>query len=190
MDGVKHAGRLQRLPSLLRLVPGAVEQDKMRVQLRVKGAGRRVHESRADQVAGDAILVLDATLANPSGGELFQFPERERGGFLVSLDDALVVHGDGQNRNRFGRSALEVEKNPPVFYGGLRQLLAGVRVQVVAQFKKSIARDHFARLQSQSLAADESIARPESAFGCSNRCATDARRNRSSQHPGSSVACR
>jgi len=44
-----------------------------------------VHESSANQVAGEPVFILDAALANPSGGEPFQFPERERGGFLVSL---------------------------------------------------------------------------------------------------------
>ena len=39
VDGAEHVAGLQCLPTLLRLVPGAVEQDEVRVQLRVKGAG-------------------------------------------------------------------------------------------------------------------------------------------------------
>ena len=38
VNGTEHVAGLERLPTLLRLVPGAVEQDEMRVQLRVKRA--------------------------------------------------------------------------------------------------------------------------------------------------------
>ena len=40
------------------------------------------------------------------------------------------------------------------FDGGLRQLLARLRVQVVTQFEEGIPRDDFTRLQSQPFAAD------------------------------------
>ena len=132
-NGVEHPGGLERFPTLLRLVPGTVEQDEVGVQLRVQGAGRRVQEGGADQVGRDAILILDAAFANPSPGELFQFPERNGGRFPVRLQDAPIIHRDGENGHGFGRSTLEVEEYPPVFGRYLRQLFARGRMQVVAQ---------------------------------------------------------
>ena len=75
VDGAEHIARLQCLPTLFFLVPGGVEQDEMRMQLRIKRARRGMQEGRADQIAGDTILFLNATFANPCGGERFKFPD-------------------------------------------------------------------------------------------------------------------
>src|SRR5205807_2406225 len=72
--------------------------------------GRRVQEGGADQVGRDAIPILDTAFANAGCGELFQFPERNRGRFPVRLQDAAVIHRDGENGHGFGRGTLEVEK--------------------------------------------------------------------------------
>ena len=45
------------------------------MQLRIKCAGRGMQESRPHQIAGDAILFLNATLADSGSGEPFQFPD-------------------------------------------------------------------------------------------------------------------
>ena len=46
-----------------------------------------------------------------SGGELFQFPECNRGRFPVRLEDAPVIHRDGEDRHGIGRGALEIEND-------------------------------------------------------------------------------
>src|SRR5437660_5788306 len=112
-----------------------------------------MHERGADQVAGDAVPVLDAALADASAGKLLQFPERDAGGFLVRLDDAAVVHGDGENRNRFWRRANEVEVNPPRPNLLRCQLLSRVLVLVIAQAQERFSRDDLTLLQTQLLDA-------------------------------------
>jgi hypothetical protein len=82
----------------------------MRVQLRVERAGGGMHEGRADQVAGDAILSSMPPLRMRVAANCSSSRSAMRGGFLVGLDDAPVIHRDGQNRNDFGRRALEVEE--------------------------------------------------------------------------------
>jgi hypothetical protein len=62
-----------------------------------------VNERGADEVAGCPVHLLNATFTNACGSELFQFPECDAGRFVVGLDDAAVVHGDGQDGHRFGR---------------------------------------------------------------------------------------
>ena len=74
VDCAEHIARLQRLPTPFRPVPSGVEQDEVRVQLRVKGARGGMQEGGTDEVAGDAVAFRDAPFANPCGGELFQFP--------------------------------------------------------------------------------------------------------------------
>src|SRR5438309_6951439 len=110
-----------------------------------------MYERGADQVARDAVPVLDASFADASTGKLFQFPERDAGGFLVCFDDAAVVHGDGENRNRFWRRANEVEVNAPRPNLLRRQLLSRVRVLVIAQAQERFPSDDLARLQAQLL---------------------------------------
>src|SRR5437899_12904484 len=110
-----------------------------------------MYERGADQVAGDAVPVLDTAFADASAGKLFQFPKRDAGGFLVCFDDAAVVHGDGENRNRFGRRANEVEVNPPRPKLLRRQLLCRVRVLVIAQTQESFTSNDLTRLQTQLL---------------------------------------
>ena len=149
MDGIEHGGGLQRLPAVLGVVPSAVEQDEVRVQLRVERARGRVQERRADQVAGDAIPVLNATLADARSGELFQFPERHCGGFSVRLQDAPVIHRDGKNGHRFGRSTLEVEEDAPIPTVFRCEVFPGHWVHVVTQLEEHIPRDGFAGRQSQ-----------------------------------------
>src|SRR5438445_5745987 len=112
-----------------------------------------MYERGADQVAGDAVPVLDTAFADASAGKLFQFPERDAGGFLVRFDDAAVVHGDGENRNRFWRRANEVEVNPPRPNLLRCQLLFRVRVLVVAQTQERFPSDDLARLQPQLLSS-------------------------------------
>src|SRR2546429_5073955 len=110
-----------------------------------------MHERGTDEVAGDAVPVLDAALADASAGKLLQFPERDAGGFLVRLDDAPVVHRDGKNRNRFWRRANEVEVNPPRPELLRRELLSRVRVLVIAQAQERFPSDDLALLQTQLL---------------------------------------
>lgn len=77
MDGVGHGGGLEGLPALLPGVEGGVEQDEVRVQLRIEGAGGGVQEGRADGVAGGSVPFLDAALSD----DLLQprlFPTRHR----------------------------------------------------------------------------------------------------------------
>src|SRR5438309_138174 len=112
-----------------------------------------MYERGADQVAGDAVPVLDTAFADASAGKLLQFPERDAGGFFVRLDDAPVVHGDGENRNRFWRRANEVEVNPPSPNLLRRQLLSRVRVLVITQAQERFTSDDLARLQAQLLSA-------------------------------------
>src|SRR5437660_4461509 len=112
-----------------------------------------MHERGADQVAGDTVPILDTALADASAGKLFQFPERNAGGFLVCFDDAAVVHGDGENRNRFWRRANEVEVNAPRPNLLRRQLLSRVRVLIIAQAQERFTRDDLALLQPQLLSA-------------------------------------
>ena len=71
-----------------------------------------------------SVLVLNAALANAGGGKLFQFTERQGGGFLMRLDDALVIHRHREDRNAFRWGTLKVEENPPVFSDSLRQPFA------------------------------------------------------------------
>src|SRR5207302_5277728 len=105
----------------------------------------------ADEVARDAVPVLNASFADASAGKLFQFPERDAGGFLVRLDDAAVVHGDGQNRNGLGRRANEVEVNTPRPKLLRRQLFSGVGMLVIAQAQERFTSDDLALLQTQLL---------------------------------------
>jgi hypothetical protein len=111
MNGVEHGGRLQRFPAMLGVVPGAIEQDEVCVQLRVEGAGRGMRERSTDEVAGDAILRLNAALTDACGGELLQFPKRQCGGFLMRLKDAPVIHRNGKNGHGLGWSAPKVEED-------------------------------------------------------------------------------
>jgi hypothetical protein len=66
---------------------GAVEQDKVRVQLRVQSAGTVMDETRADHIAGVAIIV-GPIFTDASPGENFQFFSRQFGRMLMRLDDA------------------------------------------------------------------------------------------------------
>ena len=153
IDGAEHVAGLKRLPTPFRLVPGAVEQDEMRVQLWVKRAGGGVQESRADQIASNPVTFLDAPLPNPCGGELFQFPERDSRRFLVRLDDAPVIHRDGQNRNGLGRRTHEVEINPAFPEMLRRQLFTRFWMLVIAQFQERFTGNDTTRLQSQPFSA-------------------------------------
>ena len=129
----------------------------MRVQLRVKRAGGGMQESRADQIAGNPVLSSNAPLANPCGGELFQFPERDSRRFLVRLNDTPVIHRDGQNRNGLGRRTHEVEINP-AFPEMLRcQLFARLWMLVIAEVQERFTGHDTTRLQSQPFSADAPI---------------------------------
>ena len=111
MDGVKHGGGLQRLPAVLGVVPGAVEQDEMRVQLGVEGARGRVQEGRADQVAGDAI---PSSNASPCGCAWRRTAPSSRSAIveasLMGLDDAPVIHRDGKNGTDLGGAHWKSKK--------------------------------------------------------------------------------
>ena len=112
-----------------------------------------MHESSADQVARNAILFLNATFTNPCGGKLFQFPERDSRRFPVGFNDALVIHRDRQNRNRFGRRTHEVEINPALPELLRCQLFTRLWMLVIAQFQERFTGNDATRLQSQPFSA-------------------------------------
>ena len=150
VDGSEHISRLQCLPTLLFFVPGCIEQHEVRVQLRVKSAGRGMQEGRTNEVASGAILFLNATFADSGGGERFQFTDGHHGRFLVCFDDTPVIHGDGQNRNGFGRRTNEVEINPTLLEFLWRQLISRHWMLVIAEVQERFTSHHATRLQSQS----------------------------------------
>ena len=104
-----------------------------------------MHEGSADQVAGCPVHLLNAALTDASGGKLFQFPECDTGRFLVGLDDAPVVHGDGQDGHRFWRGANEVEVNAPLPKLLRCQLFSSLRVLVITEPEERITSDDFTR---------------------------------------------
>ena len=129
-----------------------LEQDEMRVQLRIERArGSCARNAAPTKLPGDAILVLNAAFADACSGELLQLAERERGGFLVGLQDTPVIHRDGENGHRFGRSTLEVEEDAPLPGLLRRQLLPGHWLHVVAQSHERLPCDGFAGRRSQAL---------------------------------------
>ena len=91
---------------------------------------------------------------NASAGELFEFPERQLRGLPVCLEDALVIHRDGENGDRLGRRALEVEEDTALFSRHLSQPLACLRVQVIAEPQERFPSDDFTLVQSQLLGTD------------------------------------
>ena len=86
--------------------------------------------------------------------ELLKLPQRHRGGLLVCLDDAMVIHRDRQNRHRLGRRADEVEVEPTVPELLRGESFTGHRVQIVAEAQEYFAGDSLTWLQTQPSRAD------------------------------------
>ena len=118
------------------------------MQLRVQSAGSRVQERRANQIAGGAILILDARLADARGGKLLQLAQRHGGRFLMGLDDTPVIHRDRENRHRLGRRTDEIEVEPTAAELLRSELFASHRVQVIAEPQERFSGDGLTRHQS------------------------------------------
>ena len=96
----EHLVILQRLPTIFIGVVGRVEDDAMRMQVRVERSRRVVFEERRDDIAGCSIGIL-ADLANASARESLQFAHRRLHRLPMRLDDAFVTADEGCDRNRF-----------------------------------------------------------------------------------------
>ena len=110
-----------------------------------------MYECGTDDIAGGPVHFLNTTFSNTCGSELFQFPEGERRGFLVRLNDTPVIHRDRQNRNALWRRTNKVKKDSSAFEILRRQLFVGFRVLVIAQFQECLTTDDLTRPQSQPL---------------------------------------
>ena len=91
-------------------------------------------------------------------GELFQFPQRNRGRLPVRLNDAAVVHRDGEDRHGLGRGALEVEKDTgggaSTHHSPRSQSLTGHRMEVVAQPQERFPCDDLTLFHAQPFDRD------------------------------------
>jgi len=76
----------------------------------------------------------------------------------VRLNDAAVVHRDGEDRHGLGRGALEVEKDTgggaSTHHSPRSQSLTGHRMQVVAKPQERFAGHDLIRFESQLVRAD------------------------------------
>src|SRR6266567_5020888 len=105
----------------------------------VCSCGSRAREEVCRKAAPTRLAVTRSRSSMPplrmrGCGELFQFPQRNRGRLPVRLNDAAVVHRDGEDRHGLGRGALEVEKDTgggaSTHHSPRSQSLTGHRMQV------------------------------------------------------------
>ena len=105
---------LQRLPAILNRIKGRIEDDAMRVQMRVEGAGGVMSESRRREIACETgrsapppiRTRVAAKASNSRNADL----HRPRMGFKNSL----VFTQESRDGNRFRRGKCEIVKYPPI----------------------------------------------------------------------------
>ena len=75
LPGAQQLVILERLPAVLDRVIRRVEDDAMRVQMRVERAGGLMGKQGGNEIACQPVALL-ATHADASGGKRLEFPER------------------------------------------------------------------------------------------------------------------
>jgi hypothetical protein len=93
---------LQCLPTVLHLVKSGVEDDAMRVQMRIERSRRVVREQGGGEVARETV-VLHPTNPNASRRERLEFRERHSHGSCMGFENPFVLAQESHNGNRLRR---------------------------------------------------------------------------------------
>ena len=93
---------LKCLPAIFHRIEGRVENNAMRVQMRVKGARSVVGEQGGDKIAREPVA-LRATNANASRRKCLEFLQRRPHRPRMSLKNPLVIAQESREGNRFRR---------------------------------------------------------------------------------------
>lgn len=93
---------LQRLPTVLDRIERRVEDNTVRVQMRIKGTGGFMREQRRGEVAR-APIALRSTRANSSGSKRLEFTECRLHRPRMGLKNANVLAKKSHERNGLGR---------------------------------------------------------------------------------------
>jgi len=93
---------LERLPAILHRIARRVENNAVRVQVRIERARRIMREQGGGKVAGQTVA-LRSTNSNARCRERFKLSQRQSHGAIVCFKNAFIFAEESCNRNRLRR---------------------------------------------------------------------------------------
>ncbi len=98
----QHFVIVQRLPAALVGIVGGVEDNAVRVQMRVQSARGFMIKERGDDVSGQTIRTLQLSM-HLHGGEAFEFPHGSAYRRTMRRHNPTVIRDESRDRHRLRR---------------------------------------------------------------------------------------
>ena len=109
----QHVVVLQRLPAGLDSIVRGIEDNAVRMQLRIESPRGVMTEHRRHDVTRGSVRAL-ALLADASGSEGLQLIQCHPDSLFVRLDNARVITHQSGDGHRFGRRKREIVEHTPI----------------------------------------------------------------------------